>query len=140
MNLSGRLQHQEELDEGIERWTQTLEKYELTEKCQAIGVRAMPVQSAEDRVERDPQLKARGIYPNWSTRSWDGARSRVSPSSTRKHPPLSTDQRRSSANIPDKFSKSCSASALTTSGRDTLTVPSGPKTCLCTPYIEEALR
>ncbi|MDQ3831160.1 MAG: CoA transferase, partial [Candidatus Tectomicrobia bacterium] len=62
-NLSGRLQHQEELDEGIERWTQTIEKYELTEKCQAVGVRAMPVQSAEDRVERDPQLRARGMYP-----------------------------------------------------------------------------
>jgi crotonobetainyl-CoA:carnitine CoA-transferase CaiB-like acyl-CoA transferase len=62
-SLSGRLQHQEELDEGIERWTQTVDKYELTEKCQAGGVRAMPVQSAEDRVERDPQLKARGMYP-----------------------------------------------------------------------------
>jgi crotonobetainyl-CoA:carnitine CoA-transferase CaiB-like acyl-CoA transferase len=61
--VSGRLQHQEELDAGIERWTQTIEKYELTEKCQAVGVRAMPVQSAEDRVERDPQLKARGMYP-----------------------------------------------------------------------------
>jgi benzylsuccinate CoA-transferase BbsF subunit len=62
-NLSGRIQHQEELDEGIEGWTHTIDKYELTEKCQAIGVRAMPVQSAEDRVERDPQLKARGMYP-----------------------------------------------------------------------------
>jgi crotonobetainyl-CoA:carnitine CoA-transferase CaiB-like acyl-CoA transferase len=61
--VSGRLQHQEELDEGIERWTQTIEKYELTGKCQAVGVRAMPVQSAEDRVVRDPQLKARGMYP-----------------------------------------------------------------------------
>jgi benzylsuccinate CoA-transferase BbsF subunit len=61
--VSGRLQHQEALDEGIERWTQTMEKYELTEKCQAVSVPAMPVQSAEDRVERDPQLKARGMYP-----------------------------------------------------------------------------
>jgi crotonobetainyl-CoA:carnitine CoA-transferase CaiB-like acyl-CoA transferase len=60
--LTGRLQYQEEMDEGIERWTQTLNKYELTEKCQAVGVRAMPVQSAEDRVEHDPQLKARGMY------------------------------------------------------------------------------
>ena len=60
--LTGRLRHQEEMDEGIEHWTQTLEKYELTEKCQAVGVRAMPVQSAEDRVEHDPQLKARGMY------------------------------------------------------------------------------
>jgi crotonobetainyl-CoA:carnitine CoA-transferase CaiB-like acyl-CoA transferase len=60
--LTGRLRGQEEMDEGIERWTQTLGKYEVTEKCQALGVRAMPVQSAEDRVEHDPQLKARGMY------------------------------------------------------------------------------
>jgi crotonobetainyl-CoA:carnitine CoA-transferase CaiB-like acyl-CoA transferase len=61
-NLTGRLQHQQELDEGIERWTQTLDKYELTKKCQAVGVRAMPVQSSADRVEHDPQLKARTMY------------------------------------------------------------------------------
>ena len=61
--VSGRVQHQVELDEGIQRWTQTIEKYELTGKCQAVGVGAMPVQSAEDRVERDPQLNARGMYP-----------------------------------------------------------------------------
>ncbi len=61
-SLQGRLQHQEELDEGIERWTQTLEKYALTETCQAAGVRAMPVQSPEDRVEHDPQLSARDMY------------------------------------------------------------------------------
>jgi crotonobetainyl-CoA:carnitine CoA-transferase CaiB-like acyl-CoA transferase len=61
-HLPGRLQFQDDMDEGIERWTQTLNKYELTEKCQAIGVRAMPVQSAEDRVEHDPQLRARGLY------------------------------------------------------------------------------
>lgn len=60
--LSGRLAHQEEMDEGIERWTQTLEKYELTAKCQGAGVHAMPVQSSEDRVEHDPQLRARGMY------------------------------------------------------------------------------
>jgi benzylsuccinate CoA-transferase BbsF subunit len=60
--LSGRLAHQEEMDEGIEVWTQTLEKYELTAKCQGAGVHAMPVQSAEDRVEHDPQLRARGLY------------------------------------------------------------------------------
>jgi benzylsuccinate CoA-transferase BbsF subunit len=60
--LSGRLAHQEEMDEGIERWTQTLEKYELTAKCQGAGVHAMPVQSSENRVEHDPQLRARGMY------------------------------------------------------------------------------
>jgi benzylsuccinate CoA-transferase BbsF subunit len=61
-HLSGRLHHQEEMDEGIEQWTQTLGKYELTEKCQAVGVRALPVQSSQDRVEHDSQLKARGLY------------------------------------------------------------------------------
>src|SRR5580698_10512228 len=60
--VAGRLAHQEELDERIEEWTLTLGKYELTERCQAAGVRALPVQSAEDRVEHDPQLRARGMY------------------------------------------------------------------------------
>ncbi len=40
----------------------TLGKYEVTERCQAAGVRAMPVQSAEDRVEHDPQLRHREMF------------------------------------------------------------------------------
>jgi benzylsuccinate CoA-transferase BbsF subunit len=56
--VSGRLQYQAELDQSLETWTMSLEKYELTERCQAAGVRALPVQSAEDRVENDPQLRA----------------------------------------------------------------------------------
>ena len=60
--MMGRLQHQEELDERIEAWSMTLEKYDLTERCQVAGVRALPVQSAEDRVEHDPQLRHREMY------------------------------------------------------------------------------
>jgi len=60
--VAGRLAHQEDLDTGIEAWTQTMGKYAITELCQSAGVRAMPVQSAEDRVENDPQLRARGMY------------------------------------------------------------------------------
>jgi benzylsuccinate CoA-transferase BbsF subunit len=60
--VAERLQHQEELDECIEAWSMTLGKYELTERCQAAGVRALPVQSAEDRVEHDPQLRHREMY------------------------------------------------------------------------------
>lgn len=60
--LEGRLQQQGMVDQGIETWSMTLGKYELTEKCQAAGVRAMPVQSAEDRVEHDPQLRHRQMY------------------------------------------------------------------------------
>ena len=60
--LEGRIRHQEEIDRGIETWTQTLEKYDLMELCQDAGVRAMPVQSSEDRVEHDEQLRQRGMY------------------------------------------------------------------------------
>lgn len=57
--LDGRLARQADLDERIEEWTLTLDRYALAERCQAAGVPAMPVQSNEDRVERDPQLRAR---------------------------------------------------------------------------------
>ena len=60
--LPGRIERQEEMDQGIEKWTLTLEKYELTQKCQEAGVRAIAVQSSQDRVEHDPQLKERGMY------------------------------------------------------------------------------
>ncbi len=60
--LQGRLDHQEEMDQHIEEWTLNLEKYELTEVCQKVGVKGMAVQSSEDRVENDPQLRERGMY------------------------------------------------------------------------------
>jgi len=60
--LDGRLEHQEELDERIQAWTESHEKYALADLCQAAGVPAIPVQSSEDRVEHDPQLRARGMY------------------------------------------------------------------------------
>ena len=60
--LEGRIAAQERIDEQIEAWTQTLEKYDLADRCQRGGVPAMPVQSSEDRVEHDPQLRARGMY------------------------------------------------------------------------------
>ena len=60
--VAGRIEHQEDLDRDIETWTLTLEKYELADRCQAAGVRAAPVQSNEDRVEHDPQLREQGMY------------------------------------------------------------------------------
>ena len=50
------------MDEHIEAWSMTLGKYELTQRCKSAGVRALPVQSAEDRVEHDPQLRHREMY------------------------------------------------------------------------------
>jgi crotonobetainyl-CoA:carnitine CoA-transferase CaiB-like acyl-CoA transferase len=60
--LSGRLEHQEEMDQGIEVWTRSLGKYEIMHRCQAQGVRAMPVQSSQDRVDSDLQLRHREMY------------------------------------------------------------------------------
>ena len=61
-DLDGRLGHQQAIDREIEAWTSTMNKYDLTKKCQAVDVHAMPVQSSEDRVEHDPQLRHRGMY------------------------------------------------------------------------------
>jgi crotonobetainyl-CoA:carnitine CoA-transferase CaiB-like acyl-CoA transferase len=61
-SMAGRIQFQDAMDQGIESWTKTLDKYEVMERCQEAGVRAMPVQSSENRVEHDPQLKARGMF------------------------------------------------------------------------------
>ena len=61
-SLSERIRNQRKLDDGVEAWTLTMGKYELTAACQAAGVRAMPVQSSEDRVEHDSQLGRRGMY------------------------------------------------------------------------------
>ena len=60
--LEGRLEHQQELDDRIQEWIAPQEKYAVMERCQAGGVRSMPVQGAEDRVEHDPQLRAREAY------------------------------------------------------------------------------
>ena len=60
--LEGRLQHQEEMDQGIEAWTKTRGKYEIMERCQAAGVPAMPVQNSQDRLDKDPQLRHREMY------------------------------------------------------------------------------
>ncbi|MEM7289520.1 MAG: CoA transferase [Pseudomonadota bacterium] len=44
--LDGRLEHQAELDQEIRKWTTGLDKYAVTERCQAAGVKAMPVQDS----------------------------------------------------------------------------------------------
>ena len=90
--LKGRLDHQEEMDAGIEKWTSTLEKYDLARKCQAAGVRAMPVQSSEDRVEHDPQLRERGMYtemehPMLGTWKFQNAPFKLSKSPAQMHRP-----------------------------------------------------
>lgn len=58
-----RVQHQDELDAIIARWTRPRRRYDIMRKCQAAGIIAAVVQSAEDRVEYDPQLQHREMHP-----------------------------------------------------------------------------
>jgi crotonobetainyl-CoA:carnitine CoA-transferase CaiB-like acyl-CoA transferase len=59
---AGRLANQDELDEQIAGWTRGCDDYELMAVLQAAGVRAAVCQKPSDRVENDPQLKARGWW------------------------------------------------------------------------------
>ena len=59
----GRVAHQDALDAAIASCTPEREAHELMEALQARGVAAGVVQTMEDRMERDPQLAARGFYP-----------------------------------------------------------------------------
>ncbi len=62
--VSGRIEHQEEMDAHIEAWARVIEKYDVMRRCQAEGVRCMPVQSSQDRADNDPQLEHRGYLTN----------------------------------------------------------------------------
>ena len=55
--------NQDELDAIIGRWTRARRRYDIMRKCQAAGIIAAVVQSAEDRVEYDPQLQHREMHP-----------------------------------------------------------------------------
>jgi crotonobetainyl-CoA:carnitine CoA-transferase CaiB-like acyl-CoA transferase len=60
--LAGRIEHADELDHHVEAWTSTRDRYDAMELLQAAGVPVGAVQDAADRVERDPQLAARGHF------------------------------------------------------------------------------
>lgn len=71
--LAGRRVHEADLDRGIEAFTSAQERYALAERLAAAGVPAAPVQNARDRVERDPQLRARDYFvplPHTETGTW----------------------------------------------------------------------
>jgi crotonobetainyl-CoA:carnitine CoA-transferase CaiB-like acyl-CoA transferase len=60
--LAGRVEHADDLDTHIEAWTSGRDRYEVMDLLQRAGVPAGAVQDAADRLERDPQLQARGHY------------------------------------------------------------------------------
>jgi len=61
-DAGGRQAHEDELDERIANWTASQERYEVADRVAAAGVPAAAVQDARDRVDRDPQLRARGYF------------------------------------------------------------------------------
>ena len=56
-SLFERLANQDELDERLSEWTRQQERWQLMERLQAVGVPAGVCQDAQDRYERDPQLR-----------------------------------------------------------------------------------
>ncbi len=60
---AARVQNQDALDEIIGVWTLPRSRYEIMESCQKAGIVAGVVQNGEDRVENDPQLRHRGVFP-----------------------------------------------------------------------------
>ncbi len=60
--LEDRVAHADELDALVEAWTSERDRYDVMHLLQAAGVPAGAVQDAADRLERDPQLRARGHF------------------------------------------------------------------------------
>ncbi len=58
-----RVKNQDELDAIVGRWTRARRRYDIMRQCQNAGIIAAVVQSAEDRVEYDPQLHHREMHP-----------------------------------------------------------------------------
>jgi crotonobetainyl-CoA:carnitine CoA-transferase CaiB-like acyl-CoA transferase len=59
---AGRLEHEDELDAQIGRWTAGRSDYQVMSILQAAGVPAGACQRASDKFERDPQLRERGWW------------------------------------------------------------------------------
>jgi crotonobetainyl-CoA:carnitine CoA-transferase CaiB-like acyl-CoA transferase len=55
--MESRIEHHEELDGHVETWTSQQDAYEAMDLLQRAGVRAGVCQNAQDRIERDPQLR-----------------------------------------------------------------------------------
>ncbi len=58
---AGRVEHQEEVDGAISRWTATLDSGEVLERLAAVSVPSGPIYSVEDMM-RDPQFNQRGMF------------------------------------------------------------------------------
>jgi len=60
--VAGRRRDEDALEAALGAWTRTQERDALADRLAAHGVPAAAVQDARDRVEHDPQLRARGYF------------------------------------------------------------------------------
>ncbi len=58
-----RVQNQDALDAIIAEWTAPRSKHDIMDACQAVGVIGAAVQNAEEKVDWDPQLRHRQVFP-----------------------------------------------------------------------------
>jgi crotonobetainyl-CoA:carnitine CoA-transferase CaiB-like acyl-CoA transferase len=61
--LTGRLEHEDALDAAVASWTVGHEKFELASELQDAGVPAAAVQRPEERIDRDANTAAFGLWP-----------------------------------------------------------------------------
>lgn len=67
---TARIANQDALDDEIARWTRTLDRYEVAERCQGVGVASGAVQDASDLANSDPQLAARAFFTTTQSERW----------------------------------------------------------------------
>jgi crotonobetainyl-CoA:carnitine CoA-transferase CaiB-like acyl-CoA transferase len=75
--LLARKRNEDELEQRLDEWTRTLPPEEIAERLQAAGVPAGIVQNAQDVLDGDQHLKARGYYvyldhPETGRSAYDG--------------------------------------------------------------------
>ncbi len=71
--VAGRIAHEDQIDRNVEAFTRVHDGHVLADRLVSAGVPAAPVQNARDRVERDPQLRARSYFvalPHSETGTW----------------------------------------------------------------------
>lgn len=61
-NECNRLQHIQELEAEVEKWTKCMTAEDAMHVLQATGIGAAVVENIQDMMERDDQLRARGFY------------------------------------------------------------------------------
>lgn len=94
-SITARLQHADELDRLVEAWTQERSAEEVMEILQNAGVPAGVVENAQDLLDKDEHLRARGFYeeawhPTIGRKKFEGVVAKMSetPGRVRRGAPL----------------------------------------------------